>query len=101
MLADDATLVMPPLREWYSGRDAVAAFLEHFPLSLGAGRFVPTGANGQPAFAHYTWDVDAEAFLAHGIHVLGLEGNRIRDITIFLTPEAFARFGLPGTIEAD
>jgi hypothetical protein len=23
------------------------------------------------------------------------------DITIFQTPEAFARFGLPGTIEAD
>ncbi len=99
MLADDATLDMPPLREWYSGRDAVAAFLERFPLAEGGRRrLVPTRANGQPAFAHYSWNADAEAFLPHAIHVLGLEGNRIREITIFRMPEVFARFGLPERI---
>jgi hypothetical protein len=71
------------------------------PAEPGARRLVPTRANGQPAFAHCGWDTDAEAFLARAIHVLGLEGDRIRDITIFQTPEELARFGLPGPIEAD
>jgi RNA polymerase sigma-70 factor, ECF subfamily len=102
MLADDATLAMPPLREWYSGRGTIAAFLARFPLSGGgARRLLPTRANGQPAFAHYTLDADAQAFLPHAIHVLGLEGSRIRDITIFQMPEAFARFDLPARIEDD
>jgi RNA polymerase sigma-70 factor, ECF subfamily len=100
MLADDAMLTMPPLAEWYSGRDAVVTFLGRFPLSGGVRRLVPTRANGQPAAAHYYWDAGAQAFLAHAIHVLGLEGDRIRDITIFRTPEALARFGLPERLEA-
>jgi RNA polymerase sigma-70 factor (ECF subfamily) len=96
MLADEATLVMPPLREWYSGRDAIVAFLGRFPLAkVRRRRLVSTRANGQPAFAHYAWDAGAEAMVAQAIHVLGLDGNRIRDITIFQTPEVFARFGLP------
>jgi RNA polymerase sigma-70 factor, ECF subfamily len=60
---------------------------------------VPTRANGQPAAAHYAWDANAKAFLPHAIHVIGLDGNRIRDITVFQTPEVFARFGLPEKIQ--
>jgi hypothetical protein len=33
--------------------------------------------------------------------VLGLEGARIRDVTIFQTPQLFTRFGLPTRIEAE
>jgi RNA polymerase sigma-70 factor (ECF subfamily) len=96
MLVDDATLVMPPLREWFSGRDVIAEFLVRFPLATGwRRRLVATRANAQPAVAHYAWDAEADAFLPHAIHVLGLAGNRIRDITIFQTPEVFPRFGLP------
>jgi RNA polymerase sigma-70 factor (ECF subfamily) len=102
MLAGDATLVMPPLREWYAGRDTIAVFLARFPLEPGwRRRLLPTRANGQPAAAHYSWNAEAHAFLPHAIHVLGLEVDRIRDITIFQTPEAFARFGLPERIEED
>ena len=100
MLADDAMLAMPPWREWYAGREAIADFLARFPLGQGPrARLAPTRANGQPAFAHYYWDADAEAFIPHAIHVLGLRGDRIQDITIFRTPEVFARFGLPERIE--
>jgi RNA polymerase sigma-70 factor (ECF subfamily) len=101
LLADDATMAMPPLREWYSGREAVAAFLERLPLGQWARRLVPVRANGQPAVAHYVWDTGAEALLPHAIHVLGLRDKQIQDITVFQTPEAFARFGLPEKIEAD
>jgi RNA polymerase sigma-70 factor (ECF subfamily) len=101
MLADDVTFAMPPQREWYSGRDAVVAFLGRFPLGADHGprRLVPTQANGQPACAHYFWDPDAEAFVPHAIHVFGLAGNRIQDIMVFRTPEVFARFGLPERME--
>jgi RNA polymerase sigma-70 factor (ECF subfamily) len=96
-LAEDATLAMPPRREWYSGREAVAAFIGRLPLGEGERRLVPTRANGQPALAHYVWSADAEAFLPHAVHVLGLQDDRIRDITVFFTG-TFDRFGLPGKI---
>jgi RNA polymerase sigma-70 factor, ECF subfamily len=99
LLSEDATLAMPPLREWYSGRDAVADFLATWPLAQDIGvRLVPIRANGQLAFGHYTWDAGAEAFVAHAIDVLTLEGRQIREITIFRTPAAFARFGLPENV---
>jgi RNA polymerase sigma-70 factor (ECF subfamily) len=99
MLADDATMAMPPVREWYSGREAVAAFLGRLPLGEYGRRLVPVRANGQPAVAHYVWDAGEEAFLPHAIHVLGLRGDKIGEIMVFLTPEPFDRFGLPQKLE--
>jgi RNA polymerase sigma-70 factor, ECF subfamily len=98
MLADDATMAMPPRREWYSGRDAVVAFVGGLPLPAGTRRLVPVRANGQPAFAHYVWDAGAEAHLRHAIHVIGLRGDRIVDIMVFQTPDTFDHFGLPECI---
>jgi RNA polymerase sigma-70 factor (ECF subfamily) len=100
-LAEDAALTMPPLPTWFRGRDAIAAFLRDWPLSGKARwRVIPTRANGQPAFGHYAWDEEADAFVPHGIAVLTLEGDRIAEITIFLDSEGFTRFGLPERIEA-
>jgi RNA polymerase sigma-70 factor (ECF subfamily) len=95
MLTEDATVAMPPLQEWFAGRDAITTFFGDGRLPPGNRRFVPTRANGQLAAAHYVWDAAAEAFLPHSIHVLGLRGDRIGEITAFLAPEAFDRFGLP------
>jgi RNA polymerase sigma-70 factor, ECF subfamily len=101
MLAENATIAMPPMPTWYRGRDAIAAFLRGWPL---AGerrwRLVPARANGQLAFAHYIWDEENDSFMAHSVNVLALRGAHIDDITAFLAPEAFARFGLPDDIEA-
>jgi RNA polymerase sigma-70 factor, ECF subfamily len=100
LLSEEATLAMPPLREWYSGRDAVADFLATWPLAAGIrARLVPTRANGQLAFGHYNWDAGTDAFVAHAIDVLTLDGGQIKEITIFRTPEVFARFGLLETVE--
>jgi RNA polymerase sigma-70 factor, ECF subfamily len=100
MLADEATFAMPPQSSWYRGRDAIAAFLAAWPLAEGERwRLVPTRANGQLAFGHYGWDADAEVFVPHAIDVLTLRGREIEDITIFRTPDALARFGLPAKIE--
>ena len=96
MLTGDATIAMPPIATWYRGRDAVAGFLRGWPLAGGTRwRLHPAGANGQPAFGHYLWDDAKRRFVPHGINVLSLRGGRISEITAFLTPEAFPRFGLP------
>ena len=99
LLSDDAAMTMPPLPTWYSGREAIAAFLEGWPLAReNRWRIVPTRANGQPAFGEYLWDGDQERFIPHGITMLTLDGAKIGEITAFLTPEAFERFGLPDEI---
>jgi RNA polymerase sigma-70 factor (ECF subfamily) len=99
LLAEDATITMPPRPTWYRGRDAVAGFLRAFPLA-GENRslLVPAGANGQLAFGHYLWDAETRRHLPHGVNLLTLRGDRIADITTFLTPEAFARFELPSEL---
>ena len=101
MLAEDAVLAMPPIPTWYGGREAVAAFLRSRPLAgRRRWRLVPVSASGQVAFGHYIWDGTRETFMAHGVNVLTLYGARIAEITAFLTPETFGRFGLPGEIQA-
>jgi RNA polymerase sigma-70 factor, ECF subfamily len=101
MLTEDATMTMPPQPSWYRGREAVAAFLAARPLRERLRwRVVPTRANGQLAFGHYYWDADANVFVPEGISVLTLRGTQIEDLTIFRTPDALARFGLPSQIEA-
>ena len=97
MLAEEAIIAMPPMATWYRGREAVAAFLRRFPLAPGMRwRVVSAGANGQLAFGFYLWDAEQGGFVAHSVNVLALDGARIAEITAYLTPEVFGRFGLPG-----
>ncbi|HEY6887191.1 MAG TPA: sigma-70 family RNA polymerase sigma factor [Solirubrobacter sp.] len=99
MLADDPAITMPPIPTWFRGREAVAAFLREWPLARPAPRRVlPTRANGQLAFGHYNWDAGRQVFVPEAFDVLTLHGAKIAEITAFLEPEAFARFGLPDEI---
>ena len=90
-------IAMPPMPNWYDGRDAVASFLRRAPLAPGRRwRVVATSASGQPAFGLYRWSDEAGAFVAHDIVVLTLDtAGRIAELIAFLEPEAFAGFGLP------
>jgi RNA polymerase sigma-70 factor (ECF subfamily) len=101
MLAEDAKLAMPPVPTWYDGRDQVARFLTNGPMR-GATRWrlVPTRANGQIAFGLYGWDDQTQTFLPRAVDVLTLRGTQIREITAFLTPDAFRNFDLPATLPA-
>jgi hypothetical protein len=102
MLAEDAVFAMPPEATWFSGRDAVAAFLAAVPLAPATPRhrLVPTWANGQIAFAHYSWREDSNAFVRHGISVVSLRGTDITAIVTFRDPEAFTGFELPDELRA-
>jgi RNA polymerase sigma-70 factor, ECF subfamily len=98
MLAEDAIFAMPPHPVWFSGRDAIADFLALRPLRRGwHERVLPTRANGQLAFGHYA--LDDGRFAAHALSVLTLRGHEIAEMTVFLTPEPFARFGLPESLD--
>jgi RNA polymerase sigma-70 factor, ECF subfamily len=94
LLAEDATLAMPPRPSWYRGRAAVGAFLAARPFARPRRwEHVRVQANGQPAVAAY---VDGRA---HGIDVLTLTPDaRIAALTAFHLPAAFAGFGLPEAI---
>jgi RNA polymerase sigma-70 factor, ECF subfamily len=94
MLAEDATFGMPPDPTWYRGRDAIATFLPRGPLAA-RWRFVPTRANGQLAFGTYSWDPATGVYEAHALDVLTVDGARVKEITAFRAPEAFAAFDLP------
>ena len=85
-LAQDATFAMPPLRTWYRGHDALAAFLAGWPLS-GAWRWrhVRARANAQEALAFYSWDPEAGSFEPFALNVLTLRGSLISDVTAFVT----------------
>jgi RNA polymerase sigma-70 factor, ECF subfamily len=101
LLAEDARMTMPPLPTWYGGREAVATFLAVAPLSRsGRWRLVPARANGQLAFAQYSWNEETGSFAPHGVNMLTLHGAKIAEITAFLMPEALRYFGLPDQIQA-
>jgi RNA polymerase sigma-70 factor (ECF subfamily) len=100
MLAEDAAWSMPPLASWFRGLDDVRGFLARGPLS-GEWRWrrVATTANGQPTVGAYTWDEDEQAYLPFALDVITFEGDRIKEVTAFLTrvmegrdPEYYARF---------
>jgi RNA polymerase sigma-70 factor, ECF subfamily len=105
MLAEDAVIAMPPMATWFEGRDGVATFLADFAFAQrwsGARfepgdrrvRVLPMRANGQLAFATYRWDDEGGSYRPQAIQVLALRGTEIVDITGFITPGAFPRFGL-------
>jgi RNA polymerase sigma-70 factor (ECF subfamily) len=124
MLADDAAWSMPPLASWFGGRDALTVFLRTGPLSGDwRWRHLPARANGQAAVGVYAWDAEEESYLPFALDVMTLEGERIKEVTAFITrstlgrdrhfyarwPEqsldpakvvdVFERFGLPGRLD--
>lgn len=99
MLAADATYSMPPLTQWYRGHDEIRTFLIDGP-GQDQWRFVPSQANGQPAFGTYLWVDDKEAFVPGGLDVLTIRGTRVVEVVSFLTAD-LTKFGLPEKIPAE
>jgi RNA polymerase sigma-70 factor (ECF subfamily) len=103
LLAKDASLVMPPWNEWYSGRTAIRSFFGWaFDWIWNAGkcgqiRMVSTRANGQIALATYILrrgSRKSAKLHAHGLQVLTLRRGRIQRVTIFVGSRFFKKFGM-------
>jgi RNA polymerase sigma-70 factor (ECF subfamily) len=98
VLVEDATFAMPPFPCWFSGREDVVAFVSQFTPKL---RHIVVTAGGQVAIAWYILRPARGAYLPAAMEVLGLEGDRVREITAFADSETlYPRFGLPGELPA-
>jgi RNA polymerase sigma-70 factor (ECF subfamily) len=99
MLTEDATFAMPPLATWFGGRDEIEVFLKGYPMSgLWQWRPLQVRANGQVALAFYSRHDGDQTYRPFALNVLTLRGNRISDVTAFITrstenpdPEVLAR----------
>ncbi len=94
---------MPPSPSWYQGRASIGEFAAAtvfgddgmFPSQArGRWRFLPTKANGQPAYAIFQRMATGE-FLAFGIHVLAVAGGQVSEITSFMDPSLVVAFNFP------
>ena len=61
-------------------------------------RVLRSHANGQPAIGTYSWDDERGAHLPTVLQVLTFDGDRITEITGFVDPSVFGRFGLPAQL---
>jgi RNA polymerase sigma-70 factor, ECF subfamily len=86
MLTEDATFAMPPLATWFGGREEIRVFLEGYPMSgLWRWRPLQVRANGQVALAFYSAHEDDQTYRPFALNVLTLRGDRISDVTAFIT----------------
>jgi RNA polymerase sigma-70 factor (ECF subfamily) len=86
LLKEDATVAMPPWREWFAGREAIRTFTALAWKTCRRFRLLPAGANRQPAFAAYELSEDSSHFAARAIHVLTVDNDLISTATIFVPP---------------
>jgi len=93
LVAADVLMEMPPMENWFVGRENYAIFMEWVFARNGTDWLVePVGANGQPAFAAYV-RVDGVHRL-HTLQVLTMSADGITRISVFQVDEVFAAFGL-------
>jgi RNA polymerase sigma-70 factor (ECF subfamily) len=96
LLREDARLTMPPHATWFDGRDAImVAVQQGFDPDFGHIRTLITGANGQPAAAHYLRAPGESEHRPLAVDVLRVEDGRVAEITSFVFPQLFEAFGLP------
>lgn len=101
LLKENAVYTMPPISQWYAGREAIGRFFAWAWKNYDGLHLVPTAANRQPAFAMYSRARPDLPWTAHSIQVLTLERNAISELTLFMKPTGpglFSRFGLPMTL---
>jgi RNA polymerase sigma-70 factor (TIGR02960 family) len=96
LLTEDVCVSMPPIPLEYVGRNVVRRFYASIIQQGRTYDFVPTRANGQPAFGTYLRDADGIRHAA-GVAVLTLSGDRICAVTRF-DNSVLSSFGLPRSL---
>jgi RNA polymerase sigma-70 factor (ECF subfamily) len=98
LLREDARLTMPPTPSWFAGREAIAGLFASWldpasPAYAGEVRRLPARANGRPAAVGY---LRGEAgWRALGLEVIHVADGGISELTMFVSTDWFAAFGLP------
>ncbi|MGW2590231.1 sigma-70 family RNA polymerase sigma factor [Streptomyces sp. NPDC001515] len=94
LLTRDVLLEMPPMTNWFLGRDHYGAFMEWVFSRCTDWRTLRTSANGQPAMAAYR-RADGGGHHLHTLQVLTVTTAGISRNTVFQDPGVFAAFALP------
>ncbi|MGK5532534.1 sigma-70 family RNA polymerase sigma factor [Streptomyces sp. URMC 129] len=95
LLAEDATLSMPPYDLWMRGTDDIRAWMLGQGIGCAGSRLIPTWANGAPAFGQYRAAPDG-GHVPWALQVIEVSDGRITGINAFLdTERLFPLFGLP------
>ena len=97
VLRTDVVWEMPPLPQYFTGRDDVGRFLATTVFGPPATwKLLPTAANGRTALATYRAEPGGTHH-AHALQVLEPTPTGIAAVVVFLDPALFAHFGLPST----
>jgi RNA polymerase sigma-70 factor (ECF subfamily) len=97
LLAEDATMSMPPYDLWLTGRDDIFGWWIGPGIGCRGSRVVPTrAANGSPAFGQYKPREDGDGYEPWALQVLEVADGKVVELTFFLDTETvFPLFGLP------
>ncbi|MFR9797580.1 sigma-70 family RNA polymerase sigma factor [Streptomyces sp. MS06] len=99
ILSDDVLMEMPPMLNWFVGRDNYGRFMEWLFGRAGADwRLVPQRANGQPAFAAYRRG-ESGVFELHTLQVLTVSSTGISRNSVFQDTAVFSSFGLAPVLD--
>ncbi|RMI39100.1 sigma-70 family RNA polymerase sigma factor [Streptomyces triticirhizae] len=95
LLAEDATLSMPPYDLWMRGPSDIADWMLGHGRDCRGSRLVPTQANGCGAFGQYRVDPEG-GWKPWALQVIEISDGRVTGINSFLdTERLFPLFGLP------
>src|SRR3954447_6029480 len=96
LLAEDATMSMPPFALWLRGTEHIRTWFVTAGAACRGSRLVLTTANGAPAYGQYRRNADGSGYHPWGLGVLEISGGRIVGINTFLdVGRLFPHFGLP------
>jgi len=98
LLTDDVLMEMPPMVNWFVGREAYGRFMGWVFTKAGTDwRMLPVSANGQTAVAAYARGQSGE-FEIHTLQVFTVTSAGISRNSVFQDTEVFAAFGLAATL---
>jgi RNA polymerase sigma-70 factor (ECF subfamily) len=100
LLTHDVLMEMPPMVNWFVGRENYGRFMGLiFAKLVSQWRFRPIWANGQPGFAAYHGDENGR-FQLHTLQLFTVGAEGISNITVFRDDAVFATFGLPAELDS-
>ena len=94
LVTEDVLMEMPPMVNWFTGRENYASFMDWVFAAAGrAWRLLPVRANGQPGFAAYRRG-DSGVFELHTLQVFTVTDGGISRVSVFQDSDVYAAFAL-------
>ncbi|MEV0647857.1 sigma-70 family RNA polymerase sigma factor [Phytomonospora sp. NPDC050363] len=100
LLTEDVLMEMPPVLNWFVGRENYGLFMNWVFEQAGTDcHLEPVSANGQPGFAAYRRL--GEGYELHTLQIFTVTAEGISRNSVFQEPEVFATFGLASELDGD